>query len=285
MKQRSSDQQRGAALALLALLSTLSPARGGAQTAANDAVTYSHSRVYDADGRLITDADANNNPTDYRYDPDGNLIQVSDARGIQTQMSYDALNRLKTITQDSDGSKATTQFEYDVFDHLTKVTDPRGLSTTYTVNAIGDVQRIDSPDSGTTTFTYARAHVLARSVDGRGVTTSWDYDKLVRPVLTQWTQGSDQVTLRTGYDSAPAHCGPTERYPVHRRSRTERTPGALTEYCYTGFGEVAQKVETIDGHRFAIHYSYSPGSHLQTLTYPSGMVVDYVTVKGAVTEA
>ena len=64
----------------------------------------------------------------------------------------------------------------------------------------------------------------------------------------------------------------------------QRDPGALTQYCYTGFGEVAQKVETTEGHALAVHYSYTAGSHVQTLTYPDGMLVDYVDAKGQVTQ-
>ena len=69
-----------------------------AAMAQDDTITSSHSRVYDANGRLITDADANNKPTDYAYDPNGNLIAMTAARGIKTRMTYDARNRLKTIT-------------------------------------------------------------------------------------------------------------------------------------------------------------------------------------------
>ena len=288
MNNRSTSQhRRGAALALLALISTACPANGRAPTAsadAADAVTYSHSRLYDGYGRLITAADANNNPTDYAYDSDGNLIQITDALGIKTQMRYDALNRLTTITQDSDGIKATTQFEYDALDQLIKVTDPRGLSTTYDINALGDLQRVSSPDSGTSTYTYLRAGVLGKRVDARGVTTTWDYDTRVRPVLTQWTQGPSQIALRATYDVAPSLCGPAERAPIGRLSSMQRDPGALTQYCYTGFGEVAQKVETSDGHALALHYSYTPASHVQTLTYPDGMIVDDVDDKGRITE-
>ena len=67
-----------------------------AATTTADPVTYTHARVYDAYGRLITGADANNNPTDYAYDAVGNLIQMTDALGYKTQMTYDALNRLES---------------------------------------------------------------------------------------------------------------------------------------------------------------------------------------------
>ena len=205
-----------------------------AQTHPPENITYTH----DAYGRLITAADANNNPTDYAYDADGNLIQITDAQGIKTQMRYDALNRLTSISQDSEGIKATTQFDYDVLDQLIKVTDPRGLSTSYNINALGDLQSVSSPDSGTTTYSYLRAVVLGKRVDARGVTTTWDYDKLVRPVLTQWTQGASQIALRATYDVAPAFCGPAERAPigppVEHAARSRRADPILLHRLWRG---------------------------------------------------
>ena len=271
-------------LTLIAGVSGLFSSSTAAQSQSLDTVTYTHSRVYDDFGRLRTDADASTNPTDYSYDAVGNLIERKDALGYKTHMTYDALNRLQSITQDSDGVKARTQFTYDALDHLIKVTDPRGLSTTYDVNAFGDVQTVHSPDSGTTTYSYLRPGVIAERIDGRGVTTRWQYDSLVRPVLIELTQGVSQMTLRASYDTAPTLCGSQENYPIRRLSSMQRDPGSLTQYCYTALGEIAQKAETIDGQTLSVHYTYSPGGHIQTLTYPDGMVVDYVIAQGMVRE-
>ena len=43
-------------------------------------------------------------------------------------------------------------------------------------------------------------------------------------------------------------------------------------------------MKTTEGHALAVHYSYTAGSHVQTLTYPDGMLVDYVDAKGQVTQ-
>ncbi|WP_372168065.1 RHS repeat-associated core domain-containing protein [Xanthomonas axonopodis] len=231
------------------------------------------SRVYNQLGQLKTQATAASDPTDFAYDANGNATTVTDALATATQSEYDPLNRLSRTLQDVAGIKADTKFAYDALDNLTKVTDPKGLDTTYEYNGFGDLVKLTSPDTGVTRYTYDGAGNRATQTDARGNTTAYSYDALNR--LTKITYPTTSLNVTYTYDATQTACASGETFSIGRLTKMQ-DGGAITQYCYSRFGDLVRKVQTSNGTALVLRYDYTIGGQLRRMTYPDGAVVDYV---------
>lgn len=230
------------------------------------------SRLFNARGELVTQADASANPTDFAYDINGNNTSVTDALGRVTQNEYDPFNRLKRSVQDVGGIGADSQFKYDALDNLTEVTDPKGLKTTYARNGFGEVVTQTSPDTGVTTFTYDSAGNVLTRTDARGVTANYSYDALGR--TTAVTFSDPAADIHYVYDQPSAQCAEGERAGIGRIA-SMIDPSGRTDYCYSAMGDLVRRVQVVDGQALTLRYTYDAAGRMQSMTYPDGSLVDY----------
>jgi len=232
------------------------------------------SRVFNQLGQLKTQADAQANPTEFTYDANGNSNVVSDALGRATDSDYDPLNRLTRTLQDVGGIEAETKFQYDAVDNLTKVTDPKGLDTSYAYNGLGDLTQLNSPDTGSTSYTSDSAGNRKTQTDARGITAEYSYDALNRlSGITYAVDPSLNVTYQ--YDTPASACAAGETFSAGRLSQMSDGSG-VTQYCHDRFGNLVRKVQTTNGQSFTLRYAYTTAGELSSLTYPDGTVADYV---------
>ncbi|MEG3792724.1 hypothetical protein V1318_21615, partial [Lysobacter sp. CCNWLW3] len=230
------------------------------------------SRVYNQLGQLKTGKDAYNHATGYVYDVGGNLDTVTDALSTVTDNTYDPLGRLVKTLQDTAGINAQTQFQYDALDRLTQVTDPKGLNTQYQYNGLGDLTQLTSPDTGITGYTYDSAGNRKTQTDARNETATYSYDALNRVVGIAYSDTSLNVAYT--YDTPQAVCQTGETFSAGRMTRMDDGSGN-TRYCYDRRGNVVRKVQTTNGQVFTLVYGYTLANQLSSVTYPSGMRVDY----------
>jgi RHS repeat-associated protein len=191
--------------------------------------------TYDAQGRMLTETNAEGAVTTYVYDSAGDLASVTlpatndsgvlptttyaydaagrvtketDALGNQTLYSYDAIGRILTMTlpQPAQGSSLnfTTTYAYDSFDATTgllfaSATDPNGNVTRRGDDAYGRaVRSIDA--LGATTINGFTADLLTSVSDANGNVTAYSYDRLKRLTATKFPDGS-QETYTWGDDN------------------------------------------------------------------------------------
>jgi YD repeat-containing protein len=104
-----------------------SSAHGGSYTSSPklDCITY----AYDADGRKISQTDANANTTSDAYNALGELTSVTDPLGHVTSYTYDA-NGNKTSQTDADGN--VTTYSYNADNELVSETLGSGTSAAIT---------------------------------------------------------------------------------------------------------------------------------------------------------
>lgn len=230
------------------------------------------SRVFNQRSQLLTQADAQANPTDFTYDANGNTKTITDALDRVTEQSYDPLNRLARTLQDMGGIAAETRFAYDALDNLVKVTDPKGLDTTYTYNSLGDLTQLSSPDTGVSGFTYDAAGNRATQTDARGVTSTYTYDGLGR--ITGIAYPTTSLNVSYVYDSTQVACDAGETYSIGRMTRMDDASGN-TQYCYNRFGQMVRKVQTTNGIAFTVRYFLNAAGQMLGIMYPDGSEVDY----------
>lgn len=230
-------------------------------------------RIFDTTGRLETVADAFSNPTDFTYDANGNLLTVTDANSVLTQNTYDNRDRLVSTMQDVGGISAQVQLQYDTLDRVTKVIDPKGLNTDYAYNGFGDVLQIDSPDSGTSTFTYDAAGNRATATDARGVVATYSYDDLGRVTGIDYSGGTAEDVSLT-WDAAPSACATGETFAIGRLGTMTDGSGS-TAYCYDRRGNLVRKIQTTGGVALQVRYGYTKADRLAWVEYPDGTLVAY----------
>lgn len=229
------------------------------------------SRAYDSLGRLQAGMNAAGaTVASLTYDANDNLDMITDGLNRIADESLDPLNRLFKIIQDAGGINATTQFTYDAQDNLVKVIDPKNLNTTYTYNGLNDLTQLVSPDTGTTIYTYDSAGNRKTQKDQKTNTTTFTYDSLNR--LTQSSVGSLISTFT--YDGANGICGANESFAKGRLTQFA-DPSGKTEYCYDRFGNMTRKQVTNNLLISTFAFTFTKGGRISSITYPSGMVVNY----------
>ncbi|MGI9307130.1 MAG: RHS repeat-associated core domain-containing protein, partial [Gammaproteobacteria bacterium] len=212
--------------------------------------------------------------TAYDYDLQGNQTGLTDGRQNTTTSAFDSLNRLVEMVDPMSGQ---TQYAYDALDHVRTVTDGNGNVTTYTYNALGDLLKLESPDTGVTIYTYDDAGNRLSQTDARGVVTEYTYDALNRLIAIHYASDPSHDIAYT-YDEG--------EYGIGRLTRMVDTSGSI-EWDYDQQGRVTGKHQTVNiGERavtLSTTYSYGVAGRLESMTYPSGSVVDYGYANGQLT--
>ncbi|TXI47602.1 MAG: RHS repeat protein, partial [Lysobacter sp.] len=239
------------------------------------------SRTYNTLGQLQTIVQVNPDPsnptpvvTGFTYDADGNLDQTTDALNRVTDNAIDPLGRISRTLQDMNGIAAETQFRYDALDRLTRVTDPKGLNTNYAYNGFGELTTLQSPDTGTTTYEYDSAGNRTKQTDARNKITNYAYDALNRPTAVSYPEDA-ALNVAYVYDTAQSDCTAGETFLIGRLAKMTDHSGSTT-WCYDRFGQLTRKVQRTQGKTFVLRWTYHANGRLNTLTYPDGLVVDYL---------
>ena len=206
------------------------------------------------------------------YDGNGNAVYSVDANGVGTEQQYDPLNRLKTTLQDHAGTGSTkdttTQYAYDARDNLRSVTDPDKLVTNYTYDGLDNLTQLSSPDTGITNYpNYDAAGNRLTQTDANGITVNYSYDALNR--LTGITYPTTSLDITYAYDVPATGC-----YNVGRLTKITDSSGSTT-YCYDLRGNVLTKTQVTGGTTLTTGYTYTLADRLQSITYPSGAIVNY----------
>ena len=252
-------------------LTTVPAVASGGGTTVNSLPTHvsqvSISRVFDAQGRLLSQTDGVGNTTQYAYDGNGNQTSVQDALGHTTQYQYDVLNRKTTIIDPANGQ---TVLGYDDGDRLTSVTDPNGHITRYSYNGLDARVQTVSPDTGTTSYQLSDVSTVLAQTDARGVTANYQYDALNRLLSSNY----GDETLGYSYDQGNNGIG-------HLTSVSDSSGGTL--FNYDIHSRITQVQRTVAGIALNTVNQFDATSGLLTsVTMPSGAQVQYTWNNGAI---
>jgi RHS repeat-associated protein len=163
---------------------------------------------FDADGRLVSEVDANGNRITYAYTGGGDLTSITDTQGRVTTLAYDP--NCLTVSRITDSSGRVHRYAYDPFmcgvtsytdpagkvtryahdaggTLITQITDPRGNVTKLAYdwqNRVTSIVRVTSGGAGpTTTFTYNASNTVVRDPNGNNTTFHYDEQGRVTSVV------------------------------------------------------------------------------------------------------
>lgn len=188
-----------------------------------------------------------------------------------TEHQYDALHRLeKTI----DRLANPTEYEYTVADQLEKVTAPNGAETRYEYDDLGNLTKEISQDRGTTTYEHDAAGNVIKQIDARDVEVDFTYDSLNRLTSVTYTDPLDPLNTSENvthvYDTG-TDCGAG----IGRLCQTTDATGTHS-WTYDDWGNI--KTHTwlsLVSQPVVMGYDYDVMNRLSSLTYPSGLMIDY----------
>ncbi|HEX5683819.1 MAG TPA: RHS repeat-associated core domain-containing protein [Ideonella sp.] len=215
--------------------------------------------VLDSQGRTWIVKGNNGQQLTVTRDGNGNVLTRTDVEGRTTKYEYDAQNRLDKLIQPDTG---IVDYVYDKEGRLGSVKDSRNLSTGFTYDGWGRVLTRSSPDTGLTTFTYdiAGRPLTEKRADGQYI--EYTHDALGR--VTSRSVGS--LTETYHYDEGTYGKG-------HLTRITDAT--GSTTFTYNAAGALVAQTSVIDGVSYTTTWDYDSLSRLQTLTYPTGLKLDY----------
>ena len=162
----------------------------------------------------------------YTYDSAGQLASFTDGNSQTTSLS----NYYRGIPQEIDYPDGGTEtLTVDDLGQITSITDQNGNTTHYNYDPIGRIHQVIYPTSDavswyTKTFTYtppsatsaergiAAGHWDRTVTTGNAVTTTY-FDAMLRPILSDSSNGSQDITTATSYDYTGATTFAS--YPVY----------------------------------------------------------------------
>lgn len=181
------------------------------ETDATGTVTYTYNQL----GEVLTRSDQLNDLSTNSYDPQGSLVSTTNVLGKSTTFTYNtpgqllsstnARSKTTTLAYDANGNltKKTdalgheTQFAYDARGRLTSVTNALSHATTVAYDLVGRPTKVTRPDGTFITYEYDQGGRLVATTDAKGARSTYIYDAANR--LTAETDPLSQTTSYT-YD-------------------------------------------------------------------------------------
>ncbi|TQF67826.1 RHS repeat-associated core domain-containing protein [Pseudoalteromonas luteoviolacea] len=236
------------------------------------------SRVYDSRNLLIETKDAMGSYTRYAYNGQGLPIVIRDALGNSIVAKYDAFGNKERVVDPNQGA---SDFTYNGFGEVQQELRNGTHSVYFSYDVLGRTTKRSATDEDTYVYEFdTKSFGQVTSTTGNGVTHSYDYDKLGRPVTHTVSGDGQSFTTKTYYDTNYGRVKGL-RYPNHLTLEyIYDDKGYQTQTKNTASGLVYQNITARDAHGFI--QSRLLGNGLTTDTYYSaqtGQMTEHTTRK------
>jgi RHS repeat-associated protein len=276
-------------------LSTLASVAGGYELRRVDQVVYR----FDAQGRLLSMKDRNNQGLTLAYDVQGRMQTITDAASRPVTISYNASNLVSQV-QTQDGRSASYSYSSG---RLTSVTDVRGKTWAYGYDASGRLATIRDPLNHTqvtnvyggdgrvqsqtdalaktTTFAWNAGTQTATVTDARSNAWKDDYNATV---LVSQTDPHNRVTtfahgdgdLNTTAVTSPTSQQTSLTYDAAGNLLTATAPASLGSVQKTfAYNARNDPTQVTDARGKVTSYSYTPSGNVESVTRDGVQVASY----------
>ncbi|MFI8105819.1 RHS repeat-associated core domain-containing protein [Streptomyces sp. NPDC086023] len=210
----------------------------------------------------------------------GDYTTAMPSTGERTNTYTDVFGQVVKVVEFGP-STYTTSYEYTRSGRLSKITDSKGNQTTYTYNWLGERtggKDLDSDPNGISLITYDLNGNVQTVKRGNGVTLTYTYDALNRPLTVE---NGSAVLTRTAYDTAPGGKG----LPASSTAYAGSYAYATRIDGYDVNGRITGSTVTVpaDGSglqgTYPVTMEYDAAGHQTALSYPAtaGLPAEKVT--------
>ena len=226
--------------------------------------------VFDKLGRLTKAYRSNANEySQFTYDTNNNVKTDRNANGNTNNYNYDSLDRLESAS----GRDGNPTYSYDLDGNI-KTATLNSKTTTYDFNDFGEMTSLISPETGSQNITYDITNNITTKTDAKGVVHTYESDILGRIKNITHSFGATTESEIFTYDIAVNGVG---------KIASSNNDNATISYEYDTLGRISKKIQTVAGITKDLDYGYNAAGQLSSITYPSGVVVNYIYTKGLVT--
>ncbi|TQF67815.1 RHS repeat-associated core domain-containing protein [Pseudoalteromonas luteoviolacea] len=216
------------------------------------------SRTNNSLGYVVETKDAAGSITRFAYNSQGNPIVVRDAKGTSIVAKYDALgNKVRVV----DPNQGASDFVYNGFGELQRESRGNSVDIGLNIDVLGRVIKRTATDESDIIYTFdSKVYGQLSAMTGNGVTHSYDYDALGRPI-TQTVSGDDHSFTTTTYYDAN-----------YGRVKGIKYPNNLTlEYGYDARGYQNTVINKADGYVYQNITERDVFGHIQAKTLGNGV--------------
>lgn len=223
---------------------------------------YIRKRIYDQQGNVAADTDAQENNTSYEYDSLNRVIKITDANNGVTQFSYDARNNLLQV---KDPENRVTIYTYDRNNRLLSETKDGDQNTTrqrrYTYDENDNLISTINPEQEKTVYEYDRANRLVKN-------TIFAHKNHTTPVkrVNYSINNKSQLGGWSQQLSSSIPEGVTPTADIISLGET---------YTYTNLGQLESVTANFGGFTKTYSYSYYPNGLKKTYTNSEGITYTY----------
>ncbi|WP_228147195.1 RHS repeat-associated core domain-containing protein [Acinetobacter sp. ANC 3832] len=219
--------------------------------------------VHDAEGRLLTHLDSNQQHTQYEYDESGLITSRTDALGHKLKYKWDRLGRLQKLINENG---ASYEFFYDVMGRLLKEIDFDGKETVYKY----DDRTKQLSNSIEIASTYG--HNLKDRVTQKDRIQQFIFDSMGR---------LEQRTAGYGYDSHEVEQQQTEEFAYDSNGQLvlARNADSAVHWFYDAVGnQIREHHQDLKTNKTAVwkHAYDELNLRVQTIR-PDGQNIDWLT--------
>ncbi|KZN66402.1 RHS repeat-associated core domain-containing protein [Pseudoalteromonas luteoviolacea] len=216
------------------------------------------SRTNNSLGYVVETKDAAGSITRFAYNSQGNPIVVRDAKGTSIVAKYDALgNKVRVV----DPNQGASNFVYNGFGELQRESRGNSVDIGLNIDVLGRVIKRTTTDESDIIYTYdSKVYGQLSAMTGNGVTHSYNYDALGRPI-TQTVSGDDHSFTTTTYYDAN-----------YGRVKGIKYPNNLTlEYGYDVRGYQNTVINKANGYVYQNVTERDVFGHIQAKTLGNGV--------------
>jgi hypothetical protein len=230
--------------------------------------------VYDALGRKTSDTRTTDNATTRYSYLSNNRSTVTDPKGnvtITTYLAYGSPSKSKATYIST--AKNTTAINYNLFGQVENITQG-GITENRFYDNYQQLCKTVRPDTGVTAFGYNTARQMIWQAEGAsGNKSSCDASKVTSTQKTRLTYNNwGDMSVQNYPDGSP-----DKVFNYDENGLLEKLTAGSTvwNYQYNSLGLIEKQTLAVGSKSFVIDPAYNSLGHVQSLTYPSGRVVDF----------
>ncbi|NQZ86912.1 MAG: RHS repeat protein [Colwellia sp.] len=230
--------------------------------------------VFDALGRKTTDTRTTDNATTRYSYISNNRSTVTDPKGNATTTTYLAYGSpSKSKATYISTPKNTTVINYNVFGQVEDISQG-GITEDRFYDNYQQLCKTVRPDTGVTAFGYNTARQMIWQAEGAsGNKSSCDASKVTSTQKTSLTYNNwGEINVQNYPDGSP-----DKVFSYDENGQLEKLTAGSTvwNYQYNSLGLIEKETLSVGSKSFVIDPAYNSLGHVQSLTYPSGRVVDF----------